>query len=568
MIAQADNQVCLWLDAFIEWLESGACTIQERDSGRLVSLGEVIKAPQMAVLDRMQEQAQNGEPVRLLAPKARKEGVSTLIQALAYFLSSTIPHFSAAAAAHSTDGTAALWKLSQRIHEHDPNGELAHASNRRIKWPNGSTFVTFTGGGFEIGRADTFYFLHISELGSWQIGKHKNQDRDSLTAIVNAVPKHRPNTIIVYESTGQGPAGEFYRMCMDADEQESRKLLFVPWFDDPQYRLSVPAEFALTADEECLERQHGLDLEQLAWRRATLAEEPFGGREIDFHREFPSTLQECFEAAEGRVHPAFARDVHVHSMDWKPEEALGAYRAIDWGGRDPFVCLWVVHYPGPPGFSVDPGCKQFIAELFAYRRDSDTHDPLHDCSHGPHCIRYAVTTFGLRYHVHVYRELYAPDHASGDRTLLTLCEDVHRLSGWSEPSPHAWVQGSEGESFVSSVADRSRPDSVQLFSAHGLPCRGQVNLNTRLEGVGVAGKTEVEQGIDRVNELIVATVPLIAEPQPLTALEKMGRELRTGRPFPVPVAMPMSERILREQARRHSKVGKRRSVHHPLLVRR
>ena len=84
----------------------------------------------------------------------------------------------------------------------------------------------------------------------------------------------------------------------------------------------------------------------------------------------------------------------------------------------------------------------------------------------------------------------------------------------------------------------------------------------------MAGKTEVEQGIDRVNELIVATVPLIAEPQPLTALEKMGRELRTGRPFPVPVAMPMSERILREQARRHSKVGKRRSVHHPLLVRR
>lgn len=567
MAIPADNQVCLWLDGFVEWLHTGACTIQERDSGELVSLGDVIKAPQMALLDRMYEQAQNHEPIEIYAPKARKEGVSTLCQALAYFLSSMVPSFSAAAAAHSTDGTVALWKITQRIHEHAPNRELAHASNRRIRWQNGSVFVTHTGAGFEIGRADTIYFLHISELGSWQIGKHKDQDKDSLTAIVNAVPKHQANTFKIYESTGQGPAGEFHRMCMKAAEEGSRKLLFIPWFDDPQYRLPIPEDFTPSVEEERLQRQHGLEAEQLAWRRATLAGEPFGGRKIEFHREFPSTLQECFEAAEGRVHPAFSREVHVRGFGWEQSKALGVFRAIDWGGRDPFVCLWLVHYPGPPGFSVDAGCKRFISEMFAYRRDSETHDPLHDCSHGPHCIRYAVTTFALRHHVHVYRELYAPDHASGERTLLTLCEDVQRLSGWTEAIPHAWIEGEVGEKFTSSVADRSRPDSIQLFSAHGVPCRGQVNLNTRLEGVSIAGKTEVEQGIDRVNELIVATVPLHADPAPLSPLEKMERELRLGRPYPVPVAMGMKDRMLRDEARKH--LGKRRrGPLHPLLTRR
>jgi hypothetical protein len=563
----ADSQACLWLDAFLEWIESGACVVQDRDSGRMVSLGKAIKAPQLALINRMREQARHDEPIRIIVPKARKEGLSTVIEALGYFLCSAIPSYSAAAAAHSTDGTAALWKLTQRIRDHDPNGHLAQVSGRKIRWPNGSIFVTHTGAGFEIGRADTIYFLHISELGLWQVGKQQDQDRDSLTAIVNAVPKHQPNTIIIYESTGQGPAGEFYKMCKEADRLGSNKLLFLPWFADKRYRLAAPAEFEATKEEQELQRRHDLDLDQLAWRRATLTDPTdFSGREIDFHREFPSTLQECFEAAEGRVHPAFSREAHIRPFEWDPKEVLGTYRAIDWGWRDPFVCLWLVHYPGPPGFSIDPSCRQLIDEMFAYRRDAKSHDPLHESSHGPHSVRYGVTTFELRHHVHVYREMYAPDQAGTDRTPLTLCEDVHRLSGWAEVAPHRWEIGEKGEAFTASVADRSRPDSIALFSGHDLPCIGQVNLSTRKEGVGAAQKAEVEQGIDRVNELLVATVPLRPEARPLTALEKMEREIQGRRPFPIPVAEPLAIRALREEA--GIKVRKRFRPGHPLLRRR
>ena len=95
-MVQSDNQVCVWLDAFFEWIESGACIVQDRDSGRLVSLGDVITPPQLSLIDRMREQAHEGQPIRLLAPKARKEGVSTLVEALGYFLCSTIPSYSAA----------------------------------------------------------------------------------------------------------------------------------------------------------------------------------------------------------------------------------------------------------------------------------------------------------------------------------------------------------------------------------------------------------------------------------------------------------------------------------------
>ncbi len=567
MIAQPDNQVCVWLDAFFEWIESGACIVQDRDSGRLVSLGDVITPPQLSLIDRMREQAHDGQPIRILAPKARKEGVSTLVEALGYFLCGTIPSYSAAVAAHSTDGTAALWKLTQRIRDHDPAGALASVSGRRITWPNGSIYTTHTGAGFEIGRADTLYFLHVSELGLWQIGKQQDQDQQSLTGLVNAVPKHVPTTFIIYESTGQGPAGAFYRMCMQADREQSNKLLFIPWFADTRYRLAVPDGFEPDEDEQLLQRQHGLDLEQLAWRRATL-EDPtdFAGRKMDMHREFPSTLQECFEAAEGRVHPAFSREVHIHDFDWEVDKALGTYRAIDWGWRDPFVCLWLVHYPGPPGISIDPSCVRLIDEMFAYRRDVKSHEPLHESSHGPDALRYAVTTFSLRYHVHFYREMYAGKLGGSGETPLTLCEDIHRRSGWQEVAPNVWEVGQAGEKFTATVADRQRPDSIDLYSLHGLPCIGQVNLSTRKDGRGPDMKFEKEQGIDWVNELLVTTVPLRPEPRPLTPLEKVEREILGRRRFPVSVAEPLAYRALHEQAR--IKVRKRLRPTHPLLGRR
>lgn len=567
MIAHPNNQVCVWLDGFFKWIRSGACIVQDRDSGRLVSLGAVIKPPQLSLLDRMREQAYQGEPIRILAPKARKEGVSTLVEALGYFLCSTIPSYAGAVAAHSTDGTAALWKLTQRIHQHDPAGPLAQVSGRRITWPNGSIYTTHTAAGFEIGRADTLWFLHASEVGLWQVGKQQDQDQASLTALVNAVPKHQANTIIVYESTGQGPAGAFYRMCMQADREQSNKLLFIPWFADTRYRLPVSPGFEPDEDEQLLQRQHGLDLEQLAWRRTTLADPTdFAGRTVDFHREFPSTLRECFEAAEGRVHPAFSREVHIHDFHLELDKALGTYRAIDWGWRDPFVCLWLVHYPGPPEISVDPSCVRLIDELFAYRRDVKSHEPLHESSHGPDALRYAVTTFELRCHVHIYREMYAGKLGGSGETPLTLCEDIHRISGWQEVAPNVWEVGEAGEKFTATVADRQRPDSIDLYSLHGLPCIGQVNLSTRKDGRGPDMKFEKEQGIDRVNELLVATVPLRPEPRPLTPLEKVEREILTRRRFPVSVAEPLEYRALREQAR--IKVRKRFRPGHPLLGRR
>ncbi len=560
----ARNEACRWLDGFVKWLDEGGCTILDRDSGQMISLGPAMNDVQGELLGRMYQMAYDGQPIRLLVPKARKLGVSTFAQALAYFLCGNLPSFAAVTASHSADGTADLWQITQRIFDGDPNKDGARCSNRRISWAHGSTFSTKTGGGHEIGRGGTLRFLHISEFASWHIGKKADQDRTSLTAIRNSLPKHQPNTILIIESTGQGPAGEFYAQCMQASSSSDRALFFVPWSADCRYKLQPPADFEPTTDETALATRHGLDTGQVYWRRQTIADPTdFNNRTIDFKREFPITLEECFEAAAGRVHPEFSRETHVRALNWTKDQELGRYRAIDWGGRDPFVCLWLVHLAGPPGLSVDPGCESLCKELFAYRRDPDSHEPIHDASHGPCALRYAVTTFYLTHHVHIYREFYEPHHSFGGRNLLELAEHVHSTSDWLEVAPHVWECGAWGETFTGGVADRSRPDSIQLFNAHGFDLIGQVNLNTRKAGHSAQHKTEVEQGIDRVNELVLATVPIDQPAKPLTDVERRQRELRTRRYEPVPVTERSGDRVLTWLAQRKQQA--RRRALHPVL---
>ena len=72
---------------------------------------------------------------------------------------------------------------------------------------------------------------------------------------------------------------------------EISRRSFVPWFWSDEYRRDVPADFALTDEEQEYSRLHGLQTEQLAWRRAKIDElrDP-----RLFAQEYPSTAAEAF----------------------------------------------------------------------------------------------------------------------------------------------------------------------------------------------------------------------------------------------------------------------------------
>src|SRR5258705_3770397 len=61
------------------------------------------------------------------------------------------------------------------------------------------------------------------------------------------------------------------------------------------YRKPVPADFKMTAEENEMAEAHGLDDEQILWRRSKHGE--IGGSVDYFKREYPLTPDEAFMAS-------------------------------------------------------------------------------------------------------------------------------------------------------------------------------------------------------------------------------------------------------------------------------
>jgi hypothetical protein len=98
-------------------------------------------------------------------------------------------------------------------------------------------------------------------------------------------------TEVYVESTANGMTGIFADMWRGAVSGVNGFIaVFVPWFWQDEYRLPVPDGFERTPEEEKLVELHGLDDQQLSWRRIEIA-----GSGIDlFHQEYPCTAEEAF----------------------------------------------------------------------------------------------------------------------------------------------------------------------------------------------------------------------------------------------------------------------------------
>ena len=266
-------------------------------------------------------------------------------------------------------------------------------------------------------------------------------------------------------STSRGPIGDFYELWQQAAGGQNKfKAVFYPWQCHPDR----------TQD----------------WYNQTAAE---NSADANFMRyEYPSTPEEAWESTQGRCLPFFRRDKHeietkellrrVHAKEVLPE--WNCYRGIDWGGVDPFVCLFVFVIPGHAGFSVDPKCKEAVRELISWSWRKDAVNEAEDRdNHVPDALRYIVQSTPVPGHLHVYDCIYEPGSASRGIDKLDLCKRVK--------------QKSEGVNFRATYADPSRPDDILLFSRHGVACvPGRRSAGTKC--------SSILHGIDLLNVLMQA----------------------------------------------------------------
>lgn len=239
--------------------------------------------------------------------KARKEGFSSLIEAIFLHRCMFLENRRAVTMSHEMESTMRHFEkiryylktmgLEDITFEFDMEKETGHQLT--FKKTN-STYWIGTAGAKAFGRGDDITDLHLSEV-AW----YTNQEM--LTGVLEACV---PNAYRVMETTGNGME-TFYRLWKEAEARDTGdkeimspwKRHFFAWFEDPTNVLPKPTEstYRPTSQEAQIMKAHTLSVEQMLWwraKRAAMTDKAL------MPQEYPSSPDEAF-LSSGR--PAFDR---------------------------------------------------------------------------------------------------------------------------------------------------------------------------------------------------------------------------------------------------------------------
>jgi hypothetical protein len=236
-----------------------------------------------------QQMAESGR-VRIIILKGRQQGLSTHVGGWLYHRVSQAVAKKALVVTHKSDSTTALFNMTKRYHDNVPKilkPSTSNSSKKEVVFDKlDSSYIVATAGGDGVARGETITHAHLSELAFWREGS----SRENLNGILQSIPD-TPDTAIFIESTANGVSGPFFEMWQGAINGENGFLaVFIPWFVQQEYRKKAPRNFTLTPDEEDIAEEHGLDMDQMYWRRLKVNQ---NGLDM-FKQEYPCVPEEAF----------------------------------------------------------------------------------------------------------------------------------------------------------------------------------------------------------------------------------------------------------------------------------
>ena len=268
---------------------------------------------------RLEEQKSRTGKVRAIVLKARQMGVSTYTAARFYHQTIQREGLRTAIIAHERAAVRNLFDLVKRFHDKVPDDLRPSTGTANAdelifdKIDSGYLVSVATLEGS--GRSSTAQLLHASEAAFWQ------DLSEQLAALMQTISSEAGTEIII-ETTGREFGDQFHQLWRAAEAGDSEfEAIFLPWSTDPGYRARLPDDFELTCEEKGLAELHGLDAEQINWRRIKVREMR---DEAKFKREYPMSPSEAFMAAS---FDSFIR----------PELVMAARRNIDVDGFGPLV---------------------------------------------------------------------------------------------------------------------------------------------------------------------------------------------------------------------------------------
>ena len=145
-------------------------------------------------------------------------------------------------------------------------------------FPEGMTSTIYYGsaGSLSIGRGETLNRVVREELSEWE-----DEEVESTSQMLMGLPE---DSRVIDIGTPKRMGSAFYHLCMEAKQGIGNyKLRTFPWFLHHEYRLRPKSpivdpdkpywdEFAPTTEELNLMDIHGLDIDQIRWRRSRIDE--------------------------------------------------------------------------------------------------------------------------------------------------------------------------------------------------------------------------------------------------------------------------------------------------------
>jgi hypothetical protein len=251
----------------------------------LVRTREGFTAPLKANAVQRSFERRRGQ--RNIVLKARQMGLTTWAAARFFLKTVTNPGTLTLEVAHTQEAAEEIFRIVHRFVDWLPeelrDGPLrtSQANVRQIVFPEmDSQYRVVTAGDRNAGRGLTVQNLHCSELARWP-----GDPAETLAGLQAALA---PGAELIIESTPEGVGGCFHQEWQKAGETGMVRHFF-PWWLERRYRGRPVDEASLSEEERGLRSRHGLDLEQIGFRRQKRAD----FRSL-MRQEYAEDAESCF----------------------------------------------------------------------------------------------------------------------------------------------------------------------------------------------------------------------------------------------------------------------------------
>jgi hypothetical protein len=244
---------------------------------------------------------------RNIVLKARQMGMTTWAAARFFLKTITQPGTLTLEVAHTQEAAEEIFRIVHRFVDWLPENlregplRTSRANARQIVFPEiDSQYRVVTAGDRNAGRGLTVQNLHCSELARWPA--------DPAETLAGLRASLAPGAELILESTPEGVGGCFHEEWQKAQETGMVRHFF-PWWMEGRYRTRAMDEASLTEEERELRLRHGLDLEQIGYRRQIRAD--FRGLA---RQEYAEDEESCFLASGESVFELAVIDTRLATM--------------------------------------------------------------------------------------------------------------------------------------------------------------------------------------------------------------------------------------------------------------